>query len=118
MVCNSDKSDVPGSNGTPVDIFLDDEGADGLNAANPTPGDPTANPDYEQWPGYVNASVPINGSSSCRWGALPGDVIEFRDDSAHIGANWNHAAQLFEGQMDWVTWEPVADYSGVDDPPH
>jgi hypothetical protein len=117
VVFNSDKSDVPGSDGTPVDIFIDDEGADGLNSSNPTPGDPTLNPDYEQWSGYVNASLPINRSSSCRWGSLPGDFIEFRSDTSHIGASWNHN-QPFEGQIDWVTWKPFADYTGVDDAPN
>jgi hypothetical protein len=117
VVFNSDKSDVPLSNGTPVDVFLDDQGADGLNAVNPTPGEPELNPDYEQWAGYVNATKTINGSSSCRWGSLPGDFIEFRSDTSHIGANWSNAAQHFEGQIDWVTWQPIADYTGVDDPP-
>jgi hypothetical protein len=58
----------------------------------------------------------INESSSCRWGALSGDVIEFRSDTSHIGSSWSHA-QRFEGQIDWVVWEPVADYKGVDDVP-
>jgi hypothetical protein len=103
-VFNSDKVDVPGSNGTPVDIFIDDLGTDGtgLNQA---------------WEGYLNATKNINGSSSSRWGALPGDTIEFRDDTSHIGSNWNNSAQLFEGQINWVSWKPWADYSNVDDQP-
>ena len=118
VVFNSDKSNVSGSNGTPVDIYIDDQGTDAhLYEANPNPGNPTLNPDYEQWAGYKNASKRIRGSSSCRWGALPGDVINNTSDSSHIGSNWNHAAQLFEGQIDWITWDPVADYSGVTDGP-
>ena len=117
VVFNADKSDVLGSNGTPVDIFIDDQGVDGTDLPNPTPAEPSLNPDYEQWAGYVNTTKAINHSSSCRWGALPGDVIEFRSDSAHIGASWNHN-QDFAGQIDWLIWEPVADYSGVDDWPH
>lgn len=115
VVFNSDKSDVPGSDGTPVDIFIDDEGVDGLNSPNPTPGDPTLNPDFEHWPGYANTTVRINESSSCRWGALPGDFINYRNDSTHIGSSWNHH-QPFAGQIDWVTWAPVADYTGVEAP--
>jgi hypothetical protein len=117
VVFNSDKSDVAGSNGTPVDIFIDDQGENGLNEPNPTPWDPTLSPEYEQWPGYVNATLMINECSSCRWGALPGDFLELRDDTAHIGAAWSHN-QPFEGQIDWIVWEPIVDYSGVDDPPH
>jgi predicted CXXCH cytochrome family protein len=118
VVFNSDKSNVSGSNGTPVDIYIDDQGTDAhLYEANPDPGNPTLNPDYEQWAGYKNATKRIRGSSSCRWGALPGDVINDTSDSSHIGSNWNHAAQLFEGQIDWVTWQPVADYTGVTDGP-
>ncbi len=116
VVFNSDKSEIPGSNGTPVDIFIDDQSTDGLNALNPTPGDPTLSPDYEQWADYVNATKAINESSSCRWGALPGDFINYRNDSSHIGASWNHG-QPFEGQIDWVSWKAFADYTGVDDPP-
>ncbi len=118
VVFNSDKANLAASNGTPVDIFIDDQGADGLNSPNPTPGDPSLNPSYEQWPGYANASKSINESSSCRWGALPGDFIEFRSDSSHIGSNWANSGQQFAGRIDWVTWKPVADYVGVDDPPN
>ncbi len=118
VVFNSDKYLVPGSDGTPVDVFIDDQGADGADLPNPDPDNPGDNPDYEQWPDYENATKKINESSSCRWGSLPGDIIEFRNDSSHIGSNWNNAAQWFEGQIDWLTWKPVADYVGVDDPPH
>jgi predicted CXXCH cytochrome family protein len=104
VVFNADKSGPPGSDGTPVDIFIDDQGPNGDDVG-------------ENWPGYVNVTKSINESSSCRWGALPGDWIESRSETSHIGASWNNN-QPFEGQIDWVTWEPIADYSGVDDPPH
>jgi hypothetical protein len=90
----------------------------GSNTPNPTPGTPDLNPDYEQWSDYVNATRTINTSSSCRWGALPGDFIELRRDTTHIGTNWSNTAQHFEGQIDWVTWQPVADYTGATDPPY
>ncbi len=106
VVFNSDKSGsgYPASNGTVVDIFLDDQGTDGNGAG-------------EAWVGYVNASKTINGSSSCRWGSLPGDFIDTRDETSHIGASWN-GNQIFEGLIDWVTWKDTADYTGVDDPPY
>lgn len=102
VVFNSDK----GANyGTPVDIFIDDQGTNGDNAD-------------ENWPGYINATKTINGSSPCKWGSLPGDFIEIRDESFHIGANWNAATHYFDGLIDWVSWQPVADYSGVNDLPN
>jgi hypothetical protein len=105
VVFNSDKSDMVSTNGTPVDIFIDDQGEDG-NGLN------------ENWAGNKNATKTINQSSSCKWGALPGDIINNSVDSSHIGSNWSNSAQFFEGQIDWVTWKPVADYSGVDDGPY
>ena len=101
VIFNSDKAGSPGSNGTTVDIFIDDQGPDGDDVG-------------ENWSGYINASRSINESSSCKWGALPGDFIEFRDETSHIGASWNHS-QPFAGSIDWVTWQPFADYSGLDD---
>jgi hypothetical protein len=128
VVFNSDKSAIPGSNGTPVDIFIDDQGTNGLNEENPNPEDPTQFPDHEQWAGYINASKSINQSSSCKWGALPGDFIALEDQPTYIGSPPNHDVcsdpdpvscnGLFKGLIDWVTWKPVADYEGVDDPPH
>ncbi len=120
VVFNSDKSDLAGSNGTPVDIFIDDQGTDAhLYETNPNTGNPESNPDYEQWAGYKNATVSINGSSSCKWGSLPGDYnADFKTDNKFsIGTNWNNSSQGFDGKMDWVTWKPVAEYSGVDDSP-
>jgi len=95
---------MSGSNGTPIDIFIDDLGSNGDDIG-------------ENWPGYVNAAMSINGSSSGRWASLPGDFIQFRRETSHIGASWNHA-QPFAGQIDWITWLPIANYSGVDDPIH
>jgi hypothetical protein len=111
VVFNSDKSGIPGSNGTPVDIFMDDQGENG-NGLN------------ENWTGYVNVSRTINESSTCRWGALPGDFMATEDQFSFIGDNFSHddipgdsSNQLFKGRVDWITWAPEADYSGVDDSP-
>ena len=112
VVFNSDKADVAGSDGTPVDIFIDDLGTDGSNKTVADGGD-------ENWPGYKNATVAINESSSSRWGALPGDSIQLhynRQSTIGAASGATHA-QGFEGQIDWVTWKPYADYSGVDDSP-
>lgn len=58
-------------------------------------------------------------------GAKPGDVMATLDRPSYIGDNGNHTDvpgdqnnQLFKGLIDWVTWNPIADYSGVDDSPH
>ncbi|MCP4590388.1 MAG: hypothetical protein GY842_06575, partial [bacterium] len=111
VVFNSDKSEVSGSDGTPADIFVDDQGTDGSHTD-------------QLWDGYVNASRTINGSSSCKWGALPGDYVRTIDKFTAIGDNLNHGDipgdsgnLMFKGQIDWLIWQPVADYSGVDDPP-
>ncbi len=47
------------------------------------------------------------------------------DQFSYIGDNSNHNDipgdqnnQLFKGLIDWVIWNPIADYSGVDDSPH
>jgi predicted CXXCH cytochrome family protein len=105
VVFNSDKPNIP------VDIFLDDQGTDGV--AEPSAGA------GELWSGFRNVAKPNpEDSSSCKWGALPGEELGILDRSSHIGANWNTGAQLFEGEIDWVTWNPLADYSGVADPPN
>jgi hypothetical protein len=105
VVFNSDMSEVPRSDGRPVDIFIDDQGTDGNGLD-------------ENWTGYVNATKTIQGSSSCRWGALPGDVVNLRNDLSYFGSNWANNAQQFDGQIDWVTWQPLANYTGVDDDPY
>jgi hypothetical protein len=75
---DSDKCNITGANGTPVDIFVDDQGETGLDDAT------------EQWSGYINVSKSINGSSPCRWGALPGDYTRIIDRFTAIGDNLNH----------------------------
>ena len=107
VVFNSDKSAVPGSTGSPVDIFLDDLGREG--------GD---EPATELWAGFKNVSATMNESSSCRWGALPGDVIALENQPSFIGTAPDHnPAYLYKGMIDWISWKPEADYTGVDDQP-
>jgi len=110
IVFNSDKSDLPGgSNGTPVDIFVDDLGEDPSNEAA-----------TENWTGFVNASRTINESSSCKWGALPGDYVRTIDKLSAIGDNLNHNDVpgdkwnlMLRGRIDWIGWKPYADYTNV-----
>ncbi len=105
VVFNTNKAFIAGSDGTPVDIFVDDQGTAGDDAG-------------ELWAGYINASQSINDSSTCQWGALPGDYIAREDQPFFIGSAPSTAYnQRFTGAMDWVKWKPVADYSGVDDLP-
>jgi hypothetical protein len=104
-------SDNTEGDGAPVDIFLDDQGEDPYSPANELL--------TELWTGYVNASKSIQDSSSCRWGAKPGDYIATENQPAFIGtprppSSGIHAAShIFDGDIDWVTWKPVADYSDV-----
>ena len=93
----------------PVDIWLDDMGEDGQSEQA-----------TQLWAGYINTAKPdIQDSSSCRWGALPGDYMAMEDQVTYIGSPPNHSAiSLFKGAIDWISWAPVADYSGVDDAPH
>ncbi|MEN8262176.1 MAG: LamG-like jellyroll fold domain-containing protein [Nitrospirota bacterium] len=108
VVFNSDKINIAGSNGNPVDIFFDDQGETGLDDAT------------EQWSGLINVSKAINDSSSCRWGALPGDYMRIIDRFTYIGDNsvhtdipndvWN---LMLKGKLDWLSWKPYADYTGV-----
>lgn len=112
VVFNSDKSGISGSTGVPVDIFADDQGTDGADSG-------------ELWSGYQNVSQTINESSTCRWGALPGDFMAAEAQVSFVGDNFAHNDipgntnnQLFKGAIDWLTWKPVADYGGVDALPH
>ncbi len=105
VVFNSDKPNFP------VDIFADDQGTDGV--AEPLAGA------GELWSGFKNIAR-TEPEDGCKWGALPGDFIETRDEFTYLGSPWSssNATHLFKGLIDWVTWSPIADYTGVDDPPH
>ncbi len=92
VVFDSDKPDGP-----PVDIYMDDQGPNGNDVG-------------ENWSGYVNASMTINESSSCKWGALTGDFIASEDQISYIGTPPNHnSVILFKGLIDWITWKPVVE---------
>ncbi len=105
VVFNSAKAHIP------VDIWVDDLGTN----------DPVTDPDVgELWSGFINTAMPnVEDSSSCKWGALPGDYIALEEQPWFIGATENHNSLfIMKGQIDWVTWKAAADYTGVDDGPH
>ncbi len=98
VVFSSDKLTAP------VDIFLEDLGTDGAGAD-------------QAWSGFRNASQSIQDSSTCQWGALPGDYIVLEDQATYIGTNPSHNADfMFAGLIDWIQWRSEADYDGLDDP--
>ncbi len=107
IVFNTDKSR------NPVDIFGDDQGTDGNGAG-------------ELWTGYKNiAKSDPEDSAGCKWAALPGIEMKTLDRYLFIGDNCCHTDvqgaannSIFKGKVDWFSWKPVVDYSGVDDPPH
>jgi hypothetical protein len=105
IVFNTDKTR------NPVDIFADDQGTDGNDTG-------------ELWTGYKNISKPDpEDSAGCKWAAIPGIEMKTLDRYLFIGDNCCHgdvqgAANngIFKGKIDWFSWKPVADYSGVVDP--
>ncbi len=108
VVFNADKINVSGSNGTPVDIFIDDQGTTGTDDAS------------EQWSGFINVSDTIHNSGSCKWGALPGDYLWMPVRFSYIGDNSTHTDIpddvnnfMMKGKLDWYIWKSLADYTGV-----
>ncbi len=97
----------------PVDIWADDQGINGDDVG-------------QLWNGFINIARPDPESSGgCRWLSQPGDEMLDEDQMTYVGDNRGNndvpgAANntIFKGLIDWVNWKPVADYSGVDDPPN
>jgi hypothetical protein len=89
-----------------ADIFLDDEGTDGAGSG-------------ENWAGYRNATNANQTYVDATRQLYTGDEITAVNGPFAIGVNINnHANNLFNGLVDWVSWQGVADYTGVDDPPN
>ncbi|MCU7905064.1 MAG: hypothetical protein KZQ76_04260, partial [Candidatus Thiodiazotropha sp. (ex Epidulcina cf. delphinae)] len=89
-----------------ADIFVDDEGTDGLGTG-------------ENWVGYRNATNAAQSYLDATRLLYTGDIITAVNGPFAIGVNVNnHANNLFNGLIDWVTWQGAADYTGVDDPPN
>ncbi len=104
VIFNSDKIV-----GTPIDIFADDQGIDGNNTE-------------ENWEGFVNIVMPTfpTDQHGCKWRGMAGDFIATENQNASIGDNLNHNDipgdthnTMFKGLIDWISWQPIADYSGT-----
>ncbi len=107
VVFNSDKLGIlEDTTGVPIDIFVDDQGTDGMGMD-------------ELWSGYVNASFadPYESADET-YVSYPGDEILQADGAFRIGSNSDGSFYMFNGDIDWVLWLPYADYTGVDDPPN
>ena len=106
-VWNSDKAGgVANQPFVQADIFVDDEGTDGAGTG-------------EGWAGYRNATERAQGLIDATQRLYTGDTIDAMSGPFSIGVNLsNHAANLFIGSIDWVSWQGSADYGGVDDPPN
>ena len=107
VVWNSDKlGGVPNQPHAMADLFIDDQGSDGLDTD-------------EYWQGYVNCTNYTQSYLTAEYLSYTGDEVSVADGVFSIGVDVNdHAVGLFNGQIDWVTWEGIADYSGVDAPPY
>lgn len=106
-VWNSDRpGGTPNQPFVPADIFVDDEGTDGFGAG-------------ENWAGYRNATDRSQALVDSTQRLYAGDSIDAADGPFSIGVNLsNHTANLFNGLVDWITWQGSADYIGVDEPPN
>ncbi len=93
--------------GFPGDIFVDDQGTDGLNTG-------------ETWSDYVNCTdadqSQVNPVTQL---ILEGDQIKAGQNNMRIGTNVNNSTRNhFEGLIDWITVETAVDYTGLDDTPN
>lgn len=89
----------------PVNIFVDDEGTDGNGLS-------------ENWQGYVDATDSDQSLVPSDRRLYEGDKITMADGDFVIGSNVNnHNNNVLNGLIDWIKWQGVVDYSGVDNPP-
>ena len=89
----------------PVNIFIDDEGTDGNGLG-------------ENWQGYVDATDSDQSLVPADRRLYEGDKITMADGDFVIGSNVNnHNNNILNGLIDWIKWQGVVDYSGVDNPP-
>jgi len=99
---------------TSFDFFGRDEGTDGVGTD-------------AKWSGYKNISNPPPETGDCAWSTNPGSEFTewdaqfgIGDDSIHDGAHDVPGALYtpwIMGKMDWLSFKPMADYSGVDEGP-
>jgi predicted CXXCH cytochrome family protein len=89
---------VPGQFFVPADIYVDDQGTDGLGAG-------------ENWAGYSNCT---NDAQSYNDGdskkLYTGDKIMQSDGNFAIGANRSNTVNnVFNGLIDWIVWKDALD---------
>jgi hypothetical protein len=96
---NSNKAGgTPGQFFVPADIHIDDQGTDGLGA-------------NKNWSGSANCTNAAQSYKSADAAKLyTGDEITTTNGALTIGANVNnHANNVFEGLIDWITWKDSVD---------
>ncbi|MFQ5594815.1 MAG: cytochrome c3 family protein, partial [Anaerolineae bacterium] len=88
-------SDIIG--GIPGKIYVDDQGTDGAGAS-------------ESWSGYIDCTNSGQTYNDADRQLYEGDEISPSDGEFVIGANVNnHANNVFDGLIDWITWKPIVD---------
>ncbi len=82
--------------GIPADIWVDDQGTDGADAG-------------ESWAGLVNCTDAAQVLLTSDRYLYEGDEIDVADGDFTIGASVNnHTANVFEGLIDWISWDDQA----------
>lgn len=85
--------------GIPVNIFIDDEGTDGNGLG-------------ENWQGYTDATDSDQSLVPADRRLYEGDRITMADGDFLIASNVNnHNNNAFNGLIDWIKWQGVANYS-------
>jgi len=98
--------------GIPADIFVDDQGPNGDDVGEAW-GPSTGDSNYKNCTDSDQSQVPTDRHIH------EGDTIRTGDGGFAIGVSVkNHAKNLLDGLIDWITWRGEVDYSGVDDPPN
>jgi len=81
----------------PAKIYVDDQGTDGSGAG-------------ESWAGYIDCTDGDQSQIPAVKELAVGDVINGAAAAFTIGANsTNHANNLFNGLIDWITWKDSVD---------
>lgn len=81
-----------GNSGIPVDIFIDDQGTDGLGAG-------------EGWAGLLNCTDSDQDIVQTANRMATGDTITPVDGPIRIGANVNNGNNQFNGVIEWIKWQ-------------
>ncbi|RJR17297.1 MAG: hypothetical protein C4581_08275 [Nitrospiraceae bacterium] len=83
--------------GMPASIYVDDQGVNGDDVG-------------QSWAGYINCTDSDQSQMPAVSEIWEGDVISPMDGDFVIGANVsNHANNLFNGLIDWITWKDAVE---------